>query len=183
MKKILFILCMLVSLSAFSQTVDVNQLPVELRQEVLKHAQTKERPTQSAVVRQEAGAWADMIGNAVFNAAQKSNMLVDDFSKTWIGKVTVGIVAYKVIGKDVMRVIVGGLIVVFGFIVGFYILRQPKRLIPKKVEYTPFLFGLWNRRVVTEWHQRNEDPDGYYAVGILVFGGSGLLGSLVAFLP
>lgn len=108
--------------------------------------------TVSAAVREEASAWGEMganMGRALVAASREVGVAANEFATTPLGRLTVAIVAYKLIGEDILGVLVGSsmLLVILAF--DIYLLRS-RTLFAEKVEYThtPVLWGAFNRRVV-----------------------------------
>jgi hypothetical protein len=105
----------------------------------------------SATVRNEAAAWADLgsnIGTALVSAAKEVGVAANEFSGTQLGKIVTVIVVYKVMGKDILGVLVGSFILVFGFGMAVWLLIT-KRFHDCKYETRPVLKGLFNRRYLT----------------------------------
>lgn len=108
--------------------------------------------TVSATVREEASAWGEMgtnMGRALVAASREVGVAANEFAATPLGKLTVAIVAYKLIGQDILGALIGipMLLVILAF--DIYLLRS-RTLFAERVEYThvPVLWGAFNRRVV-----------------------------------
>lgn len=107
----------------------------------------------SASVRNEAKAWADLganIGTAMVSAAKEVGIAANEFGQTQLGKIVTGIVVYKVMGKDILGIVVGSFVMLFCFSIAVWAMAT-KRFGEVKYEYKPALWGLYNRRVITEY--------------------------------
>jgi hypothetical protein len=168
MKKLLLILTLMLSTPVFAQnTVDVSGLSAaqiaELKKSVIDAKLQKDEPTNiSAIVRQEAGAWGDMganMGKAMVGAAKEMGVAANDFSQTSLGKVTVGIVVYKIIGRDILKIVVGLAVLILGSSISLYLLfsyRWGKCIYETK----PALFGLLNKRYVISYEEDSDQIAG-----------------------
>jgi len=133
----------------------------------------------SATVRKEAEAWGEMganMGRAVVGAAKEVGVAANEFAATPLGKVTVGVVVYKVIGKDVLGVVIGSLLVLFGSILGAYVLIKYRWGSSYKYDYKPFLWGMWQRKVVIETSENDEGAIARIVVGVIIIGLSLVIG-------
>ena len=82
-----------------SNTVDINSLPPDI-QEQIKREKFK---TQYS----EYTAMAEAFGIAIGKGLGAITHNVEQFSQTSAGKLTICIIGYKLIGKDILRVIIG----------------------------------------------------------------------------
>lgn len=64
------------------------------------------------------------VGEAIRTSLESVADVSNKFSGTPVGKLTIGLVIWKVVGKDVVRIIVGVPIFIFGLYVWFYVLRR-----------------------------------------------------------
>lgn len=135
MNKLFLIVGLLVSSLAFAEvdrTLDVSKLTQEqraaLQLQITQLAEKKSDPTTLAVtVREEASKWADLgknVGTALVASAKEVGQGVNEFSQTPVGQVTTAIIVYKVVGRDVLKLIFGTLTLVIGTAVGVYIFRN-----------------------------------------------------------
>jgi hypothetical protein len=164
MKKLLMVFALMFSTAVYAQnSVDVTGLSAaqiaELKKSVIDAKLQKDEPTNiSAIVRQEAGAWGDMganMGKAMVGAAKEMGVAANDFSQTSLGKVTVGIVVYKIIGRDILKIVVGLVVLILGSSISLYLLFS-YRWGEAIYETKPALFGLINRKYVISY---KEDSD------------------------
>lgn len=158
MKHFMLVLLFLPML-AFGQNLDLRGLNERQIAELQAQASKMKSPENvSATVRQEATAWAELganIGTAMVSAARELGVTANEFSQTSLGKVVTLIIVYKVIGKDILGVVVGSFILLFGFGVVLWLLMT-KRFGEAKYEYRPMFWGLWQRRVVSMYRPTEE---------------------------
>ncbi|ASD50485.1 hypothetical protein FDI24_gp204 [Acidovorax phage ACP17] len=182
--------------SAAAQTVDISSLPKEAQASIQQQIAEKTGNKTSGVVeasaalRGETEKWAEVIVGAAVSGAQKANMVVDEFSKTTVGKVTIGIVAYKLIGKDavlllnqVIRYITGFGVMLLGCVVAyiFWLKTERMRTVEQTRELQPVLFGL-TQRLVTVRKVRRVQGDNDWLPGIFISVACGIaVGAMVAF--
>jgi hypothetical protein len=186
MKKLLLILALMFSTAVYAgsaTSVDVSGLSeeqiAELKKTVIDAKLHKESPVNiSAAVRQEAGAWGDMganMGKAMVGAAKEMGVAANDFSQTSLGKVTVAIVVYKIIGRDILKMISGFLVLLGGSVLTTYLLRT-KSFGDATYENKPALFGLYNRRYLLTYETNNDQTALKMIALVVVIGGSLLVG-------
>lgn len=192
MKKILMIAAsfLLMSMGHAAQ-VDVNDekymLNEEQKTQVLamiddlnaKRAAQK-GPNTSAVVREEAAKWGELganMGRAAVGAAKEVGMAANEFVSTPLGKVTMGIVIYKVIGKDIIKFIMGFSILVFFLTTGHNFLRMKRYSGTVEYATVPTFFKLRTKQVVVKGQTNEQWAAAYTAMGII----SILLGCAIGF--
>lgn len=113
------------------------------------------------------------MGKAIVGGAKEIGMAANDFAVTPLGKVTVGIVAYKLVGRDIIKFVIGFLILIFGIGIGVKLIFTST--FAAKTEYQPRLWGLYHKRVVLERTQFSDDTH----TGYIIIGSIGCLISLV----
>lgn len=158
MKKFLAVILMMVSISAFANDryLSMDGLTEQQKAELSLQAakmKTAHEENISTTVRKEAEAWGEMgtnMGRAVVGAAKELGIAANEFAQTPLGKVTVGVVVYKVIGEDVLSVAIGSFVLFVGVWLGIWLMTRWRLGCVVKYDYKPFLFGLWQRKVVLE---------------------------------
>jgi len=167
MKKFLMILAStLLMATASAATIDDSKLSDEQKAQVQKMVadlEAKKPDNISATARAETEKWVELGGNmgkAAVGAAKELGMAANEFVATPLGRVTMGVVIYKVIGKDIIGMIVGGCIVVFFLTMAVVLLRM-KKYTNATYEYKPVLFGLRQRQFVMSGSIDNEWAVGY----------------------
>jgi hypothetical protein len=144
----------LASFGATAQNATITLTPEQAAQLAKSTGPAGEVKNISATVREEASAWGEMganMGRAMVGAAKEVGVAANEFASTPLGKVTVAIVVYKLIGQDVISVIVGGSILVVGLGFALFFFRS-KTLFAESVEYAdvPVLWGAFNRKTVVK---------------------------------
>lgn len=144
MKK--FFIAASLALAAFAANANTTITLTPEQAAQLAKASTTDAKNISAVVREEASAWGEMganMGKALVGAAKEVGVAANEFSQTPLGKVTVAVVVYKVIGEDLIGKIVGLGILVTMLGVAVWFLRTSKF---SEVEYTyvPVMWGAFN---------------------------------------
>ena len=150
--------------------IDVSKLTQEQRAAIQLQvtqvaAKTADPVNLSETVRNEASKWGDLgknVGTSLVAAAKEVGQGVNEFSQTPVGKVTTAIIVYKVIGHDVIHLVVGLLTLVVGTLVALYVFRRMG--VEMTYENIPRLNGLWISRKIKS---RSVDGD-YYVGGIVV---------------
>jgi len=171
MKKVLILLALaLVSTSALAaDPAPTIAQQIEAKKKELEALQAVATPTNvSAAVREEAAAWGNLganMGHALVGAAKEVGVATNEFAATPLGKVTVGIVAYKIVGRELLHYIGGSIFLLVTWSWATYVLMRGGYTYT--YEYKPFLFGLWSRKVVTA----KTPPDGSELEGYQILGG------------
>jgi len=173
MKKILLLLSMVMivfitNAQKRTSTVNISDLSPELQAQIQKEQEniviTKEL--------EQYGEWAGMgkeIGVAVKEGLSALTSEVEKVSKTDVGKLTMFIIAYKVIGDDAKAIIFGPFLMLFLTIVYLYLRRKwygiKKIKVVDAVKEGPF----WNRKLISkaeyEIFNPNDNDDESYVVG------------------
>ena len=164
MKKVIAILALWVATSAFAGVasqngayIDTSKLSKAQIAELAAKAEEMGATTPvnvSATVRQEAEAWGTLganMGKAMVGAAREVGVASNEFANTSLGKVVVGIVAYKVVGKDILGVIFGSMILVIGYSLAIWMMTT-RRWSDVTYEYEPVLWGMYKRQRVVKSH-------------------------------
>lgn len=92
-------------------TLDVNQLSPQARAEIENQMKTTEMVKKI----EQYGKWAGVgkeVGIAINEGLTAVVDVADKFGKTNVGQITIGLIVWKVIGKDIVRLIIG-LIILF----------------------------------------------------------------------
>lgn len=98
---------------AFAQTVDTTGLTPQQVAEIQAQVEAKRSETPEGQVRASiarANEWVDIgegIGAGVAAAARETGQVVNEFAQTPVGKMTTFVILYKVVGKDIIGLIVG----------------------------------------------------------------------------
>ncbi len=160
MKKLFATLALCVSSGAFAapqNSVDVSKLTPEQVQRINQQVtEMSNNPMNvSATVRKEAEAWGDLgsnMGKAMVSAAREVGVASNEFASTSLGKIVVGIVTYKIVGREILGVLVGSITLLFGWSVAIWLLTT-RRFADIKYEYEPVLKGLFKRKRIVSIEQ------------------------------
>jgi hypothetical protein len=139
--KIFIMLLMAMSFTASAQAqiytsglTDKQKAELKLQVENIKLANDiadTEMPKAQEV--KEYAELGESIAKAIGSCAKELGVAVDDFSKTTVGKTAIGLIVWKMVGRDVVKVLVGvGFIT---FFVMFWIYFFRKMCVIKSVEY------------------------------------------------
>lgn len=161
-----FILAVALSLATVAHAAQIDTSALTPAQVEALAAQAKQMAAESAnapknisaTVRSEAEAWGELganMGKAMVGAAKEVGIAANEFSQTPLGRIVVFLAAYKIIGEDVLGVIFGTLIMVFGYSLGVWI-ALTRRWSAVTYEYKPILWGLINKKVVTSQKTNDE---------------------------
>lgn len=155
MKNFLFIVLMMCS-SAFAQTLDVSKLTAAQQAELALKAEQMSTPVNtSAKVREEVSAWADMganLGQAIVAGAKELGVAANEFSKTTPGKIVIAITVYKIIGQDIIHLVIGPLVFLIPFSIFLFVLTA-KEYRDRVYEKQTVLWGMWTRNVLVNYKQ------------------------------
>ena len=153
------LLALAISFAASAQAIDARGLTKAQIAELAAKAEEMKSPTNtSAAIRKEAEAWGDMganMGKALVGAAKEVGVAANDFATTPLGKATMVIVAYKLVGRELLHYVVGSFILLFGLGFAFY-LAFTKRWGSIEFERQPVLWGLYNRTIVKSYTVTND---------------------------
>lgn len=183
MKKLVFIILMMCS-SVFAQTLDMSKLTAAQQAELV--AKVEQMPTTantSAKVREEVSAWAEMGGNlskAIVAGAKELGVAADDFSKTTPGKIVIAITVYKIIGRDVIKLVIGSLVFIVPFFIFLFILTA-KEYRNQVFEKQPVLLGLWTRNVLVKYEQHRRFEEGAQIAAAAMSCLAGVISLLIIF--
>lgn len=126
MKKILTVLAIALPLFAFAQeTITVNKK--DLSPELIQQLETKKK----LEVYSEWAGFGKEIGGAIKEGLTAVKDVAVDFSKTDVGTFTMVLIAWKVVGQDVLGLIVGTFVFLIG--VPIIIWSYRKICIPQKI--------------------------------------------------
>lgn len=149
--------------------VDVSKITPEQAAQIQKQVdELQSKPTNvSANVRKETEAWGELganMGKALIGAAKEVGVAANDFAGTSLGKITVGIVAYKIIGRDILKISSGLATLIVG--TWLAILAHRRWAWDFKYEVKPTLWGAFNRRYVLE-RKAHDDTGGVLILSTL----------------
>lgn len=152
MKKIFTLFAFLFCFNVFaanSTIVDVSKLTPEQAAQIKQQiSELSSSPTNiSSDVRKEAEAWGELganMGKAMVGAAKEVGVAANEFSQTSLGKIVVFFAAYKIVGNDLLGVVFGTFILIFGYSIAIWVLTT-KRWSKVSYEYEPVLWGMYKK--------------------------------------
>jgi hypothetical protein len=115
----------------------------------------------------EWGQIGQAVGVGVISAAKELGVAANEFAKTDLGKITVAILIYKYMGKElidqtsrVFNTVIRMCVLVFGIMTAWFFYR--KAVYTKTVVYTPrpILWGSWTWMKKTVTYARHTRGDG-----------------------
>lgn len=167
------------------QGVNTNGLSSEQIAQLDRQAQSmKSDPAAvSTKVRHEAEAWGELgtnMGKAMVGAARELGVAANEFAVTPLGTVVVGITAYKIIGRDLLGALVGSLILIFGYTIGFWMLLT-NRWSTIQYEYKPILWGAFERRRILKISSDEDTTQVRVVVGSAILGITTAIALIVIF--
>lgn len=110
--------------------------------------------------------WGKEIGEMISQALMSVVNVAEKFSDTNVGKFTIGMVAWKVMGKEVVRILLG--FIFLGAITWLFVKVYKNTYVPKKIliERTP---NGWFRRTTKKYQVITPETwEGYNAVKVLM---------------
>lgn len=143
------------------QALDVSKLTNEQKAELMSKAVSMQQEVRKApvnisqTVRTEASAWADLgtnMGRAAVATARELGMAANEFVNTPLGKLTMGIVIFKVMGMELAGLVIGASILIFMLSLALYFVLRKDYKGEVQYENIPVFFGLYTRRVVASGH-------------------------------
>lgn len=177
MKRFLIAISLMLSTAAFAGSaspgsgtfVDVSKITPEQAAQIQKQVEEmQQKPTTvSANVRKETEAWGELganMGKALIGAAKEVGVAANEFAGTSLGKITVAIVAYKIIGRDILKITSGIATLVVG--TWLAVLGHRRYAWDFKYETKPVLWGAFNRRYVVE-RKAHDDTGGVMIIATL----------------
>ena len=172
---------------------DFNNLPETTKLEIAKkiaEAKAATQPSLPGVVKavesvtpEKIDQWAENgkgIGIAIGSAAKELGLAADAFLKTDAGKITVAMVAWKVMGRDVIRVIGGSAF--FLVLVSIWVYIYRRTCLVGSVYETPVQLKVLGMEVIrykkeTIYDKRPADEEQFFlfATGITIMITSGII--------
>lgn len=175
MKKLILGLLFAVA-STFAGAVDTSGLtPAQLKEiefsvNRLKTENSGNPANTSANIRKEVSAWAEIgtnVGQAMVAAAKELGVAATSFAETPLGKITVAIVVFNLIGSSLAKIVIAFTCLAIGIGIFFVARKMAQK---REIDYTyttqPVLFGLFNRTYVATTRANGCDS-GYGVAGFI----------------
>jgi hypothetical protein len=150
------------------RSVDISKLTNAQKADVLKYAASLEESKGSNLsekTREEVGKWGELgvgMGRAAVAAAKEVGVAANEFVQTPLGKITMGVVVYKVIGKDIIKFLVGSTVFTIFLTVAVILVFRKKGNVT--YDYKPALWGLYNKKYLVSY-KPDSDVMGYSFLG------------------
>lgn len=199
MKRLLFIVMVLVYSLSFAGisgrdfSNEFNDLPEETKLAIAKQildAKKASQPSLPGVVTAVEGitpekinVWAENgkgIGIAIGSAAKELGLAADAFLKTDAGKITVAMIAWKVMGKDIFQIIGGS--VFFIILAGIWVHVYRRTCLIGSITITPVQMKILGFDIVRNkkqiiYDKRPADAEQFFlmVVGVVIILFSGLI--------
>lgn len=126
MKGFILGLCLcLASANVLAADIDTSGLSAEQKAQIALQVEQMKSGPPSAETAQQWADWGTNMGKAISSTAKELGVAVDDFSRTPVGKITMAVIVYKVIGKEVLRFVAGAVLFFFTIIIWARYLRKP----------------------------------------------------------
>lgn len=108
---------------------------------------------------EEAGLIGKALGSGVASSAKELGVAVNEFAQTPVGKLTAGLVIYKVFGRDVIHLVAAFICVFLGTGFSIYLLRFYLKdpAAEETFVYVPVLWGAFSVKKVSSRKAGRED--------------------------
>ena len=174
MKKILVLVLsfiLIINVNAQKQTVDISKLSPELQAQI----QEEQKTVEITEGLKQYGEWAGMgkeIGVAVKEGLSALTSEVENVSKTDAGKLTMFIIAWKVIGDDAKGLIFGPIIMIFITLIYLYLFKKWYGVKKIKIKSEVSEGLLWNKKIISpaeyEIINPNDNDDDSFITGKVI---------------
>lgn len=171
MKYIVFVFSLLIGMSAFA-SIDTSGLSKEQAAQLAAQAEEMRSTvvvSKSESIRKEAEAWGELgtnIGKAMVGAAAEVGVAAAEFSETPLGKVVTFVAVYKIVGADIIGIIVGLLVISIGLSFGIWMIRS-RQWHSATYENRPVLWGLYNKRSIVTIEVDSDTVGAQFLIGSL----------------
>jgi hypothetical protein len=110
-------LVLAIALVTVGQVLDTRNLsPTQQAELQMKYAELVEKGNSTENI-EKVKEWSELgqsVGVALVATAKELGIAVDDFSKTGIGKVTIAVIVWKIMGKEVVRTVISIIYLITG---------------------------------------------------------------------
>lgn len=157
------ILVLVVALATVGQVLDTRNLsPTQQAELQTKYAELVEQGN-SVENLEKVREWAELgqsVGVALVATAKELGIAVDDFSQTGIGKVTIAVIVWKIMGKEVVRTVISVIYLIIGVWLWNHYFR--KLCVIKSIAYE------LGKKTKIEYFDPSESMDGFRFVMLIV---------------
>ena len=156
----LFAVLVLIARPVHAERLTIEGLDEGQRAEILVQAAAMKKGP-SANIAETAGEWADIgtkYGMAIAATAKELGIAADDLLGTTVGKVALVLIVWKVMGSDLLGVVVGIPWLLTGFTFWLYAFRRASLVHSVTVE--PVEGRFWRKKTV-QYHEGDSDHAWY----------------------
>lgn len=135
MKTMFTALLVTICLSATAADLNTNGLTDE--QKLKLQIQINEMKNPARTTAESVSEWVglgEQIGKALGASARELNVTVNEFASTPVGLLTCGLIVWKVVGRELVQVVVGAVFALFGTLIWIYLYRRMCLIRSVKVE-------------------------------------------------
>lgn len=173
-KTLIFFLFLFLPLLAFADqtTVDISKLSSDQQAQILKEINNAQSSTSTSTpstsdVQSKLEKWKDIgegLGAALVSASQQLGIAANQFVQTPVGKITMAIVVYKLIGTGLLQAISFLISATFFFSLAVvFFFKTPMDKV--EYEFKPVLWGMFNRKKVKSYVINENIQAVYYLAG------------------
>lgn len=133
----------------------------------------------SAVMRDEMVEWGMVgkgLGFALISAAKEVGVAANEFASTDLGKITTAVVIYKIVGRDILGVVFGTIVLITGILLALYALKTSKLYTSVDYEQVPCLWGAFTVSKVKAYTDSEQNATARVILVIVALGLGGLVG-------
>ena len=117
------LLCSMLTINVLAQEFDTSGLTKEQVAKLQLNAEQM-KSSKSVDMAKEYVELGEMIGKALGSTAREMNVAVNDFAQTPVGKLSMVLIIWKVIGREGLHYLVGSLIMIIGLWMWVYYFRR-----------------------------------------------------------
>lgn len=191
MKKILMALALALAATVSQAQIDTSNLTQAQIQELQAKASEMSGSKAAQVskeVRTELGAWGQMgtdlgvgLGRAIVSAAKEVGVAANEFAGTPLGKVATVVVVYKLIGQDILSILVGLPLLIVGVYYGIRIMRMPEKVEYDYIDRTYFWGAFTLRRKYVKEIRYANDLSAQFITGTIMILGAIVISCVIIF--
>ena len=145
--------------AANASSLDISNLTPEQKTALMQTAaQMHGNISTSEHIRTEAEKWAELgsnLGKATVSAAKEIGVAANEFVATPIGKITMTAIVFKIVGRDIIKLVIG-LMILIVFISTAIIMLFKKKYYNAEFEYKPVLWGLYQKKYITSFQNDSD---------------------------
>ena len=133
MKRTLSILVLLILSTTVYAQIDTSGLTPEQKAELQLQAEQMKKKKLDAAEVGEYAVLGQQVAKAIGAACKELNVAVNDFAATPVGKMTIVLIMWKVAGREVAKIVTGGILFVILISIWIYLFRR--MCVIKEIKY------------------------------------------------